>query len=68
MTTLEYRGYIGSVTFDAEAEILHGTVVNTRDVITFQGESVSEIKQAFKESVEIIWLSVPSWARNQKNL
>lgn len=52
MTTLEYRGYIGSVSFDAEAEILHGTVVNTRDVITFQGESVSEIKQAFKESVE----------------
>lgn len=52
MTTLEYKGYIGSVTFDAEAEILHGSVVNTRDVITFQGKGVDEIKQAFAESVE----------------
>lgn len=52
MTTLEYKGYVGSVTFDAEAEILHGTVVNTRDVITFQGQSVEEIKAAFVDSVE----------------
>ncbi|MFC6619261.1 type II toxin-antitoxin system HicB family antitoxin [Deinococcus radiophilus] len=52
MTTLEYKGYVGSVTFDAEAEILHGTVVNTRDVITFQGKSVSETKAAFEDSVE----------------
>lgn len=52
MTTLEYKGYIGSVTFDDEAGILHGSVVNTRDVITFQGESVAEVRQAFRESVE----------------
>ncbi|GGI67177.1 type II toxin-antitoxin system HicB family antitoxin [Deinococcus wulumuqiensis] len=52
MTTLEHKGYVGSVTFDAEAEILHGTVINTRDVITFQGESVTEIKTAFVDSVE----------------
>jgi len=27
-------------------------VVNTRDVITFQGTSVKELEQAFRESVE----------------
>ena len=32
--------------------ILYGEVVNTRDVITFQGTSVKEIKKAFKESVD----------------
>nr|WP_255578999.1 type II toxin-antitoxin system HicB family antitoxin [Deinococcus sp. RIT780] len=52
MTTLEYKGYIGSVTFDAEAGHLYGTVVNTRDVITFVGESVAEVRQAFADSVE----------------
>ena len=52
MNTLEYKGYIGSVTFDDEAGILHGSVVNTRDVITFQGESVTEVRQALQESVE----------------
>lgn len=49
---LEYNGYIGSVAFDNEAGILYGSVVNTRDVITFQGESVSEIRQAFHESID----------------
>ena len=29
-----------------------GEVINTRDVITFQGKSVAELKRAFQESVE----------------
>ncbi len=49
---MEYKGYIGVVEFDDEAGIFHGEVVNTRDVITFQGKSVAEIKKAFGESVD----------------
>ncbi len=49
---MEYKGYIGKVEFDADAELFHGEVINTRDVITFQGKSVAELKRAFKESVD----------------
>ena len=49
---MEYKGYIGHVEFDDEAEIFHGDVINTRDVITFQGKTVDEIKEAFRGSVE----------------
>ena len=49
---MEFKGYIGHVEFDDEAEIFHGEVINTRDVITFQGKTVDEIKQAFRDSVE----------------
>lgn len=49
---MEHKGYIGHVEFDDEAEIFHGEVINTRDVITFQGKSVEEIKLAFRDSVE----------------
>jgi predicted HicB family RNase H-like nuclease len=49
---MEYKGYIGKVEFDDEAEIFHGEVINLRDVITFQGESVQELRQAFQESVD----------------
>ena len=49
---MEYKGYIGHVEFDDEAEIFHGEVINTRDVITFQGKTVGEIKEAFRDSVE----------------
>lgn len=52
MTMMHYKGYEASVEFDEEAEIFHGEVLNLRDVITFQGSSASELKQAFAESVE----------------
>jgi len=48
---MEYKGYIGKVDFDDEAAVFHGEVVNTRDVITFQGQSVAELKKAFHDSV-----------------
>lgn len=49
---MEYRGYIATVEFDNEADIFHGEVINLRDVITFQGKSVEELRQAFKDSIE----------------
>jgi len=32
--------------------VFHGEVINTRDVITFQGTSVAELRKAFHDSVE----------------
>lgn len=49
---MRYKNYIGTVEYDDEAEIFHGEVINTRDVITFQGTSVKEINKAFKDSVD----------------
>lgn len=49
---MEYKGYVGRVEYDDDAEILHGEVINTRDVITFQGTTVAELKKAFHDSVE----------------
>ncbi len=49
---MRYRGYVGKVEFDADANLLHGEVVGIRDVVTFQGRSIEEIRQAFKDSVD----------------
>ena len=49
---MEYKGYIGHVEFDDEANVLHGEVINIRDVITFQATSVEDIHKAFRESVD----------------
>ena len=49
---MEYKGYVGHVEFDDEADLFHGEIINTRDVVTFQGTSVHELRQAFEESVE----------------
>ncbi len=52
MNTMTYKGYQAAVAFDEEAEIFHGEVVDLRDVITFQGKSVRELKKALADSVE----------------
>jgi predicted HicB family RNase H-like nuclease len=49
---MEYKGYIAKVEFDSDAKLLHGEVVGIRDVVTFQGESVSELNNAFRASVD----------------
>jgi predicted HicB family RNase H-like nuclease len=49
---MQYKNYIARVEYDDESNIFHGEVVNTRDVITFQGKSVAELKRAFKDSIE----------------
>lgn len=49
---MEYKGYIGKVGFDAEAAVFHGEVINTRDMITFQGDSVAGLTQAFHDSID----------------
>ena len=49
---LKYKGYTGHVEFDDETDIFHGEVLDTRDVITFQGETVEELKRAFRDSID----------------
>ena len=49
---LSHKGYSGTVKFDADEEIFHGEVSGLRDVVTFQGRSVREIKRAFRDSID----------------
>lgn len=49
---MQYKSYLAHIEFDEETDIFHGEVVNIRDVITFQGKSVDELRRAFEESVE----------------
>ncbi|OGO35391.1 MAG: hypothetical protein A2W35_01270 [Chloroflexi bacterium RBG_16_57_11] len=43
---------MGKVEIDQEAGRLHGEVINIRDVVTFEGETVEEVQQAFRDSVD----------------
>lgn len=48
---MEYKGYLGKADYDYEAKIFHGEVIGLKDVITFQGRTVDELEQAFKDSI-----------------
>ena len=49
---IEYKGYLGVVSFDPEIDTFHGTVINTNDVIAFYGSSVTELKKEMQRSIE----------------
>jgi predicted HicB family RNase H-like nuclease len=50
---IEYEGYIGVIDFDPEIDLFHGTVINTQDVITFYGTSVTELREEMQKSLEV---------------
>jgi len=47
-----YKGFIGTVHYNADDEIFHGKVEGINDLITFEGNRVKESKVAFNEAVE----------------
>ena len=49
---LKYKGYHGSTEYSLEDDCLFGKLLGINDVITYEGNSVKEIKAAFKDSVD----------------
>jgi predicted HicB family RNase H-like nuclease len=49
---MKYKGYTGLVELEEGSDVLFGRVIGLRDLITFQGESVAEVTQAFHDSVD----------------
>ena len=50
---LEYKGYYGTVEYSAEDDILYGKIIGLqRSSITYEGSTLKELKQDFKDAVE----------------
>jgi predicted HicB family RNase H-like nuclease len=49
---IEYKGYSGVFEFDESIDSFHGRVIGLRDVVTFEGRSVDELRAEMAESVE----------------
>ena len=48
---MSYKGYQAVLKYDDEAEVFHGEVVGTRDVVFFEGASVEELNREFQLSI-----------------
>lgn len=49
---LVYKGFKGSVKVCLTDDLLHGKLLGLKDLISYEGHTVKEIKCAFKESVD----------------
>lgn len=61
MTTIHHEGHVATIELDEDAGIFHGEVINTRDVLTFQGRTPNELKQAFADTID----DYVSWCRQR---
>ena len=52
MNTLQYKGFIGSVEFSENDGVFFGKIEGINALVTFEGESVRELTDAFHEGVE----------------
>ena len=49
---LQYKGYFASVQFSAMDEVFFGKILGINDLVSFEGTTVKELKDAFEEAVE----------------
>ena len=50
--TLRYKDYLATVEFSQDDEVFHGKIFGINDLVTFEGESVKELKTAFHDAVD----------------
>lgn len=50
--TLEYQGFYGTVEYSSEDEVFHGKIIGINDLVTFEGDSVTSLKESFVQAVE----------------
>ncbi|MBE9176788.1 type II toxin-antitoxin system HicB family antitoxin [Synechocystis salina LEGE 06155] len=49
---MNYKGYEAKIEYDDQDKLFFGRVVNTEDIIVFDGLSVSELEEAFHAVID----------------
>lgn len=52
MKPMRYKGYSARIEYSDEDRCFVGRVAGIRDILTFHGESVAEVRQAFEEALD----------------
>ncbi len=48
---LKYKGYSATINFSVEDKVFYGNILGINDVVTFEGTSIKEVKNAFHKAV-----------------
>jgi len=49
---LEYKGYNGTVEYSAKDSVLFGKIIGIKSLISYEGQSVEELKANFEDAVD----------------
>ena len=49
---MEYQGFYGTVEYSNEDGVFHGKIIGINDLVTFEGDSITSLKDNFVQAVE----------------
>ncbi len=49
---IEYKGYFGKIEYSSEDNVLFGTILGINDLVTYEGETIQKVVDAFHDSVD----------------
>jgi len=52
MKYLEYKGYVGSIEYSPEDNLLYGKVLGINGLISYEGETGKELEKDFKSAID----------------
>ncbi len=52
ITMMTYKGYVGTFELDEEENTFYGKLLGINQLVTFEADNASDLKQAFYESVD----------------
>ena len=52
MNIMKYKDYIANIEYDDEDNIFIGHLIGIKDIVSFHGSTVDDLKNAFHESVD----------------
>lgn len=52
MSTLQYKGFTGSVEFSEEDQLFYGSVIGTDSLISYEGSTMKELTEDFHNAVD----------------
>ena len=64
MITMRYKEYIAQIVYSEEDGCFIGDLVGIRDIVSFHGDSLKEIRAAFEESVDDYLLTCQEFNRS----
>ena len=48
----EYKGYIGSIEYDSDDNLFHGSIINTRDYVGYHANNIFDLEKQFHDAVD----------------
>ncbi len=68
MKQFEYNGYVGSIEFSIEDNVLYGKLLGIKDLVSYEADTIANLKKEFELAVDDYLETCVAIAKEPENL